>query len=394
MHFNIKIASSVIAVLLLASCSSEERYKAESCVDCLPNANQVDNNDEDVNSQTTKKIKISVTQEDNNVSWTKAHIDQASMGLVHQGQKAVVYTKWHNQLIVIDPETKSVTDQKLFLDISGGRDVVDSVSGASEQVLEKVTLSSDSSMLYAMVTKYADDNSDIGVGVYSTEIENGIPDLRFASQSTVSETFYHEATIRDIALSSDGNTLLSGGDDRKIKIFANGLNNPDEIDVGKKIRSLSFSEQDSYIFCGLGGLTNLVRIYDASTKTLLSEMTVDETPLQIVEVSGENKMVVLFADSNKVRVYDITDIRNPVQSRMVILNGKAKSVILSDDSKLFAVSATGKKVNLCAVEGGQTPEYVITTSETVSGASFSNNEKLIVSGESAMLFYDLNISYE
>ncbi len=400
MHFKKKILLSLVTIAVLSSCATEDKYKADTCVGCSPTASENENNGSNPNPNLGQEneLSISFTHNDGNVSWQKKHEHEQVQGMVLTTGLALVYTKWDNSLIVIDPSTKTTSDNKEYLYVEGGRyssgeiPVVDDVSGASEQILQKMLSDESGSSIYSMLLKYDDSSKDIGIGIYSDAMGNGVPSTKFARRNSSATNYYNYPKIRDIALSHNATQLVAVGDDRKIKIFdANNLNSPSEIDTGRKMRSVDFSLDDEHIFTGSGGLSSHIRIYNLASKNKVAEIETEETPIGIIQVPDAQKIIVLFNDSNKVRIYDISDISKPIESKLLITNGKAKSISISADKKTFAVTATGKQVNLFSLDGGDSPT-IIKHSEECFSTSFMSDSKLLVIGRTSMEFFDITIS--
>jgi WD40 repeat protein len=392
MSFDKKILGfSFITIMILASCSTEDKYKAKECIDCMPSASYNEDVVDDNNKSQATQLNIRFVKDDQNITWQKKHKDEVTLGISHSGEKAIVHTKWHNRLMIIDPTTKTLNHEKLFLHIEGDRDTIDEVSGASEQPLKKALLAHDSSSVFAMVEKYDYTASDTGVGIYSADVTGLIPEIKFASKSSDSLDYFNYPDIKDIAITHDGQKLIAGGDDKKIKIFdTTNLNNPIEINIGKKIRSLNLSFDDKYIFCGTSGLKKYIHIYDFDSRTKVSEIETSDIPLSVVQVLNENKIIVIFQGSNKVKVYDTTNINSPTLLKTLIINGKAKSIAISPDQKLFAITATGKQINFYSLDSLDSHK-VFTLNETANGVIFLNESRFLVLGETGIEFFDMAI---
>ncbi len=401
MHFKRKIACSVVAAMVLASCATKDEYEAESCVGCTLTGDSPTPTPENPLNPTLL-VTLNTTKTSEKITWVKKDGDEETLGLAHSAQNTIVYSKWDNRLQVMDSNTQTISADKLYLDVAGSRyssgetPRVDASTGASEQILSKVLIDYSGTTTFSLLSKYDDNSKDIGIGIYSDNIVNRIPDARFAKRDTSDANYYNYSKITDMALSQDGTKVAICGDDRKIKIFdAANLNSPSEISTGKKMRSVNFSADDKYIFAGSGGLSGLIRIYNAESKESVSEVKTKETPLAVVELAESKRMVAIFntkdgAGGNKVRVYNISDIDNPKLEKLLIINGNAKSITVSPDGKLFAIAATGNQVNLFSIEGVDTPK-VITLSETVSGVAFTSNTKLIISNGTSIEYFNITV---
>ncbi len=431
MNINKKILCSVVTILLLSACESEDKYKKEKCVNCMPDSSSVSSSSGSSNSSSStsssssgsssssssssgststssssgssssgsSNVTINFSKNNDKITWTKKDDEEQAMGLALSSQNALVYSKWDNRLIIINPSTQSISSDELYLDVTGERYssgetvLVDADTGASEQILAKVLVNNAGTTAFSLLEKYdEDDSKDIGIGIYSDDISNGVPSARFAKRAATVANYFNYPEIKDIALSHDGQTVIAGGNDRKIKVFnANDLNNPSEIDTGRKIRSLSFSLDDKYIFSGSSGLSKHIKIFDATSKRELASIVTSDIPKAVVEIPDADKIIAIFAGSNKVKIYDISDINAPTLDKTLIINGSAKSISISPDKKTFAITATGKQVNLLSIDGGNTPK-VITLDENANGAEFLSETKLMVTTGTEILYFDITLS--
>ena len=405
MHFKRKIVCSVVTAMVLTSCVTNDKYKAAECIDCGLNQNSAPTpttGTPNPNPTPTVEVSIDFKKSSEKVTWGKKDKDEEVQGMVLSSQNVLVYSKWNNRLIVVDPQTQTISNDRLFLDVTGDRfsseeiPLVDSTTGASEQILTKVLVNDSGTKVFSMLQKYADNSKTKGIGIYSDSIANGIPSAKFSRRNTSDTTYFEYPNITDMALSHDNTKVIVCGNDRKIHIFdVDTLNSPSTISTGKKMRSLSFSANDKYIFAGSGGLSGLIRIYDAESRLSVSEVKTQETPLSVVELVEAKKMIAIFnskngSGGNKVRIYDISDITNPTLDKLLVINGNAKSIAISPNGKLFAIAATGKQVNLFSTGGKDTPK-LITLGENVSGVGFTSDTKLIVSNGTAIEYFDITV---
>lgn len=402
MHFKKTITYSTVAVMVLLGCATENKYKAQECPECIIPVDNPGNGGGNDDNQTTIAT-ITYVDSDSVISWSKQHADEQSQGLAFSSNTIASYTKWDNRLILIDPSTNSINSEKVFLDVTGGRyssgeiPVVDSVSGASEQILTKVLLNSSATEVFSMIKQLDDNSMDVGIGIYRDSIVNGVPDVRFARRATTDNSYYHYPKVTDIALSHDNTKLVTCGHDRKIAIFdPSNLNTPEVIDTGKKMRSVDFSANSDYIFAGSGGLSSLIRIYNTASKSMIAEISTAQTTREVKEIPESNKMIAIFDPKSGIggdilRVYDISDIGSPTQEKILIVNGNAKSIAISPDKKTFAIAATGNQVNLFAIDGGDNP-VVINLGEPVSDAVFISETKLAVLLGTKIKIFDITVT--
>ncbi|NQY22013.1 MAG: hypothetical protein HRT40_12040, partial [Campylobacteraceae bacterium] len=187
-------------------------------------------------------------------SWDKLYEDEKSIGASSSSSKIISYSKWHNKLTILDvsntEEKAKILENDKYLDVIGGKDYVDAITGASEQELNKVEISSDGNKIYSLVGKYERDSEDIGVGIYSSSLDPKLTNVQFASKSISSSDYFNYPRIKDIKLSKDNTILLAGGDDKKIFKFAvNDLSNELlSVSVKYRVKKLEISYDNKYIF--------------------------------------------------------------------------------------------------------------------------------------------------
>lgn len=304
-------------------------------------------------SQSRLDKRLSLEDLNQKTTWDTLDKDETALGagFAKDVNKVVTFSKWHNKLTLLDTsdadKAATVLANEKFLYVDGERYGVDAETGASAQDLTQIAVSNDASMLYSMLVKYEDESKKLGVGVYLSDISSStIPATIFATVDS-GDNFYAYENITDIALSSDGSKFGLSGDDKKIILFdAGSLRTPtSEITTAKKVKSLTFSKDNSLVFTGLYKKFNTgFGIYDISTKSLLGEFKLDEYPTTMVQKS-EHEVFVASSEENKIYHLNIADKKAIKQLAVITTSAKVKKLSLSSDNKYLIAALTAKQVN-------------------------------------------------
>lgn len=298
-----------------------------------------------------------LTLEDSNqsITWDKLYDDETTLGSAYSSDnsKVVVNSMWNNKLTVLDTSDKTkaatVRDNQQFLYVSGGKDVIDTTTGATEQELDKVKLSSDGNTVYSLIIEA---ESTIGTGIYKTDISTSVPDTSYASVVEGS-TYYSEDDITDIVLSTDDSILVAARDGKEILIFdTSDLTSPTKtIVTTKKVKIIEISEDKKYIFAGLSKRKGYsIAIYDASSGELLSELLTEDTPNHIC-IKDENELFFSIKDESMIRNIDITDKTSIVEKDSISTSAAILNLnILKDDDKKYLISSLNTQVSVYDLE--------------------------------------------
>lgn len=342
---------------------------------------------------------LTLSDANQNISWDKLYNDETILGSAYSSNKdkVVVNSMWNNKLTVLDTSDKTqvptVRDNQQFLYVAGGKDVIDSTTGATEQELKKVELSSDGNTVYSFMKRAKDESKDLGAGIYKTDISTNVPDLTYATVP-VGNTYYSDAEITDISLSFDDSTLVASSDDKKIFVFdTSNLTSPSKIiETTKKVKSIEISKDNKYIFAGLYKRNaESFAIFDASSGELLSELLTDEIPNHIC-IKDENEVFFSIEDESKIRNIDITNKSSIVEKDSISTSASILNLnILTDEEKAYLVSSLSTQVSVYDLED-KSNTATINFSLSVKNAFEIDNNKIAVVHDLSMKYLTLTKS--
>ncbi len=360
------------------------------------NSLEVTINTDDINNQSELSAVLSATLSDTSVGWGLDHAEEISVDIHSVDNLAVIGSKYHNRLIIVDigtaiPEWLS---SNLFADSPVERDEVDAMTGATEQVLSQVKMTPDKSNVIVAIEKYVKDSENIGVGVYRANLSDPyqVPNKRFASL-TNNDNYYAAAKLKDIALSSDGSTLALVGDDRKLTL----LNSADfssiaQIDVIDKARSVSLNNANNIAYVGLLGNQKGVAIVDIATEEKVAFIDTGENyPDKVMAFPQSNKLLVHSYQSDALSIYDTNTPSTPTLLMTLAATDQIKNFTISADEKMVLVSLLGGRLELYSIDNDvrllkafETEKNQDGLNKTIKSLTFSSNTKALINIENAL----------
>jgi len=340
----------------------------------------------------TVEDQFSLTSLNQTTSWEKAEGDEIVMGSDNSANKTVSYSKFHNRLTILDTTTKTqsatLTGSTNYLNVEGAEHTTDSISGATEQTLSKIELSSDGNTLYSLIKQYEDDSTSTGVGIYKTDISGGLPSELFA-RKVIGAEFYQSTDIEDIVLSSDDSTLVTNGDKTILVFDTDNLSTPTTtISTTKNIKSLAISDDNKYIFAGLYKRNDSsLGIYSVETQQLLGEYSLDDAPTKI-EIGSNNDIFVGYTGAKSIFHLNIIDISAISLKNEFIYDYNIKSIKESEDKKLLIVATNSNYVQIRDISDTSRVTQIKTT-DTVNNAFSLDADKIAVTSGTNIDYYNI-----
>jgi WD40 repeat protein len=236
--------------------------------------------------------------------------------------------------------------------------------------------------IYSMprLERFSEQFSALTKADLGTTLVNGTHQLALAE--TLSD---NSSPVLAAVLSPDGQTLISGGEDRDtvgqfypIKLW--------DLKTGQvlrtldghldAVRSLSLSQNGQTLASGSGDHT--IKIWDMSTGALLQTLEGHTAPVWSVALSQDGQTLISGSEDNTVIIWDL---KTGASQTLSGHSGTVYSVALSPDGKTFASSGEDKTIKLWNREG----ELVRTLGEpgghkdVVSAVTFSSDGQQLAS---------------
>ncbi|KIX03991.1 uncharacterized protein Z518_07544 [Rhinocladiella mackenziei CBS 650.93] len=192
------------------------------------------------------------------------------------------------------------------------------------------------------------------------------------------ELYGHRGSVRAVAFSPDGTTIVSGSGDRSVRIWDATTGGQLRVLTGHRyfVNSVAFSPDGTTIASGSGD--RLVRIWDAATGTQLWELAGHTDPAYCVAFSPNGTTIASGSVDRSVRIWDAatgTQLRKLAGHRDLV-----SSVAFSPDGTTIASGSRDKSVRIWDAATG-TPLWELTGHKyLVNSVAFSPDGTTIASG--------------
>ncbi|ALO35273.1 hypothetical protein CMT41_11480 [Colwellia sp. MT41] len=405
-------ANSISASLLLAqelagSSNYLSHYKATAAVlDNMVqnNSYQVVVTEADIEAQSYLDNKVTASLSATAIFWGLAHDDESSVDVHVQQNLAVVASKYHNRLIVLDmsedkPETLSLN---LFAGSPTERYDIDAFTGASEQSVNQLLVTPDALNVLVSVEKYSGDSSELGVGLYRADLSNPhlITDKRFAEDSKNTTDFFSFAGLNHSAISYDGTYIALSGEDKQAKV----LNVADfsvvqTVTFDSKVRAVALDNLGNTLFASLYGSRVGVAIVDINTGAELGFFATGSVyPRSYNVLADGNTIAWYLRDSKVLSIYDISTRAQPVLKKSWAVVKSIKDFKISADGTLAAIAMVDGRLELYAIEGEAKLIDVYQTevdsdslvNKPINSIAFVDNNKLVISIKNGVQVLDIS----
>ncbi|MEH1803139.1 MAG: serine/threonine-protein kinase [Nostoc sp.] len=187
----------------------------------------------------------------------------------------------------------------------------------------------------------------------------------------------HESSVLSVAISPDGKTIASSGDDRKIKLW--------NLATGKQISSLNaYSQQvnavaispDGKTLVG-GGDDNTIKVWNLATEKQIRTLTGHSDSVHALAISADSQTLVSGSDDNTIKIWDLAtgeQIRTLVGHTFWV-----RSVAISPDAVILASGSFDKTIKIWNLTKGYSIRTLLGNSQTVTTVAISPDGKTLAS---------------
>ncbi len=365
-----------------------------------------------INAQDIQETAVDITLSTPHVEWELGYIEEENADLDVQGDYAVVGSKWHNRLIVLNlaqeiPTTLSFNDFAASPDVE--RDDIDGFTGASEQSLTNISITPASSVQSVLVgvekknKSGSEEGADSGVGLYRANFSNPseIPFQRFAGVSE-GQDFYAFPDLNAMSLSSDGSRVaLSGGNKKMVVLQADDFSLLNEFSSDSKYRAVMLNKDGSLAYVSLSA-PDRMEILDVTTGTKLSSLsTGTEYPkeFKLLQANDLTKIAWYLGKSNILSIYNVTDPSvEPILLHTLAAQSNITSFDISPDGKLVIIGSSGSLI-VYSIEKNTSKVLktlpiekeieLVSTPLKVGSIAFTSNNRALIATKNALQTLDI-----
>jgi WD40 repeat protein len=168
----------------------------------------------------------------------------------------------------------------------------------------------------------------------------------------------HTDRVRTLAISSDGLTLASGGNDRTIKIW--DLSPKDERSTYLKatltehigaIYALAFLPNQNILISGSSDWT--IKIWDLNTNQVIKTLEGHRGSIRALAISGDGHTLVSGSTDGTVKVWDLRTLS--LQHTLIGHTDLVRTVAISPDGQIIASGSWDKTIKLWALSPQKIP---------------------------------------
>ncbi|MEH1902815.1 MAG: serine/threonine-protein kinase [Nostoc sp.] len=203
------------------------------------------------------------------------------------------------------------------------------------------------------------------------------PKITLGEVSLVNTLQGHESSVLSVAISPDGKTIASSGDDSTIKLW--------NLTTGKQISSLNgYSQQVNVVVISPDGKTlvsgsndNTIKIWNLARRKLIRTLDGHSDSVHALAISADSETLVSGSDDNTIKVWDLAtgeQIRTLVGHTFWV-----RSVAISPDGVILASGSFDKTIKIWNLTKGYSIRTLEGNSQTVTAVAISPDGKTLAS---------------
>ncbi|MBN3888206.1 MAG: protein kinase [Nostoc sp. JL31] len=188
----------------------------------------------------------------------------------------------------------------------------------------------------------------------------------------------HENSVLSVAISPDGKTIASSGDDRTIKLW--------NLATGKLIASLNghFQQVNVVVISPDGKLLvsasddNTIKIWNLATRKQIRTLIGHSDSVHALAISADSETLVTGSDDNTIKIWDLA-----TGEQIRTLAGHTfwvRSVAISPNGVILASGSFDKTIKIWNLAKGYPIRTLEGNSQTVTTVAISPNGKTLASG--------------
>jgi len=343
----------------------------------------VSTTEDNIIEQAAAKRALSFSEE--TFGWEAGDSDESPIATtVLEGRNlAVIATKYHNNIVVINTQTKTVLKKSGFAQIAGDRYAIDANTGASEKPFNDMQASPDAQSVYVSVAGKGD-TSNAEAGLYRIAIND---DGTISAIDSASTKFYPNENIGHFFTLNDGSILIEDEDSDSLIVLNSAFEKTAEIDKMANI----FLDEISSIYPSQDGKATYAVIEgnDDSSATLNRFDKTTDTKTHSLHIEHELDGLMFFSAGEKALAYnedgyaliinlaDLTIIKT-----LDLDDAEIETAAVSEDGQfaLFGGHDNKKLMIFDLTSFGSTPVKAVSVENRIRALTISNDGLVLAAG--------------
>jgi len=188
----------------------------------------------------------------------------------------------------------------------------------------------------------------------------------------------HEASVNSVAFAPDGQTIVSGSDDKTIRLWdlqGNAIGSPFQGHEAS-VNSVAFAPDGQTIVSGSGDKT--MRLWDLQGNAIGTPFQGHESSVRSVAFAPDGQTIVSGSDDNTIRLWDLQGnaIGSPFQGH----ESSVRSVAFAPDGQTIVSGSADNTIRLWDLQGNAIGSPFQGHESSVMSVAFAPDGQTIVSG--------------
>lgn len=186
----------------------------------------------------------------------------------------------------------------------------------------------------------------------------------------------HSGSVWSVDLSSNGQTLVSGGEDKTIKIWNLNTGQLSRTLLGHSdtVRSVTLSLDGQFLASASGDKTiKLWNLQTGESRTLPG----DSGPVWSVAMAPDGQTLISGSEDSTIKIWHLPtgELRRTIKAH----SGRVFSVAISPDGQTFATASIDKTIKVWHLQSGKLIRTLLGHSSAVRAVAFSPNGQTLAS---------------
>ena len=214
----------------------------------------------------------------------------------------------------------------------------------------------------------------------------------FKPQMRPFKFYQHKGAITDLAINPLGDIIASSSVDQTVRLWTNAVNGKNQVIKAhpSPIRSVDFSSTGKFLMTGSNDKT--IKIFELYPKVKFkSSYKGHSNWVRCARFSPDNRLIGSCGDDNAVIIFDVE--QKSVKYRFLDHSGHVNSCRFSPDGTIIASTGDDGKIKLFDIRMGRLIQHYDAHNEKINCISYHQSGNYIISGsdDSTIKIWDLKM---